>query len=739
MPESIEYLLNPRSIAVVGATNRPGSVGLAVFCNILNADFQGVLYPVNPRARAVHGVKAYARLMDIPDEVDLAVIIVPAEAVPSLVGEAADKGVKGLVVISAGFKEVGGAGMERESQLRKIVQERGLRLIGPNCLGVINTNEEVRMNVSFVRRMPKRGNIAFISQSGALCAAVLDFAEGRGIGFSKFVSFGNKADVNETDLLRFLKDDSDTDVILMYLEDITDGRGFIETAREITWGARKPILAIKSGRSLEGARAAASHTGSLAGSDMAYDAIFLQSGIQRVEDANELFNYAIAFSKQPVPKGNRIAVVTNAGGPGIMATDAAVRHGLALATLSKETCEKLRHNLPPAASIRNPVDIVGDATHERYEKALRDIMLDEGVDGAVVILTPQAMTHIVETAKIVPRVTNDIDKPVLCSFMGIVDVSEGIRYLEQQGIPNYAFPEEAVRAMASMERFGNRLRLERREVRRVAADYETAAQIIGEKLRHEETYFMPEREANQLLQCYGFPVLRSALVREAAEVDAAVNDVGLPVAMKICSPDIVHKFDVGGVKLKVKTVGESKRAFEEILANARRHCPSGRIHGVLVEKMARGGVEVILGAKRDPKFGPICMFGLGGTFVEAVRDVTFRLAPMWEITAERMIRSIKSYKVLKGIRGVPPSDLDAIKDCILRLSQMVTDHPEIAELDINPLIVYPEGRGCVVADSRMLLVRAREQDTGDGEAGSESTYKEGVTVTAENDPELFLE
>ncbi len=706
--KDIEPILNPKSVAVVGATNRAGSVGLAVFSNMLDAGYQGVLYPVHPTARAVHGVRAYPRLTDIPDEVDLAVVIVPAEVVPTVVEEAALKNVKGLVVISAGFKEVRGRGEELETELKRLVQEHDLRLIGPNCLGVINTNPSIRMNASFARKMPRPGNIAFISQSGALCAAVLDFAEGRGIGFSKFVSFGNKADVNETDLLRYLKDDPDTDVILMYLEDITDGRGFIETAREITWGARKPILAIKSGRSPEGARAAASHTGSLAGSDMAYDAIFLQSGIQRVEGTEELFHYAVAFANQPVPKGNRIAIVTNAGGPGIMTTDTAVRHGLELASFSEDTREKLKRHLPSAANIQNPVDVIGDANHERYEAAIRDILADEGVDAAIVILTPQAMTDIMKTAEIVPRVARDADKPVLCSFMGIVDVSEGVRYLEEHGIPNYAFPEAAVRAMASMERFASRLRLERREVRRVAADYETAAQIIRDKLRNKDRYFMPEKEANEILQCYGFPVLRGVLIKSKEEIEAAVEEVGLPVAMKVYSPDIVHKFDAGGVRLKIKSVKEARKAFDEICSNVRRHNPSAVISGILVEKMARGGVEVILGATRDPKFGPICMFGLGGTFVEAIRDVTFRLAPMWEITAERMTRSIKTYRLLTGIRGAPPSDIDAIKDCILRLSQMVSDHPEIAELDINPLIVYPQGKGCVVADSRMLLTRNSE-------------------------------
>lgn len=705
MIKNIESIMSPRSIAVVGATNRAGSVGQAVFHNLLRAGFEGILYPVNPKARHVNGVKAYPCLGDIPDEVDLAVVIVPPDLVKQMLEEAGRKQVKGAVVITAGFKEIGGQGVELERSLTAVAKEYGIRMIGPNCLGIINNNAKVRMNASFAQKMPKAGNIAFISQSGALCTAVLDYAEGRNIGFSKFISFGNKADVNEIDLLHYLKEDQDTQVILMYLEDITHGREFLETAREITWKARKPMLAIKSGRSVEGARAAASHTGSLAGSDSTYDAIFQQSGIQRVEGVNELFHYALAFARQPVPKGNRIAIVTNAGGPGIMATDAAIRHNLSIATLSEKTRAELKKTLPPTASIQNPVDVIGDATHERYEVAIRQILLDPNVDGAIVILSPQAMNDPLATAKIVPRVLKGIDKPVLCSFMGIVDVSEGTHYLEQHGIPNYAFPEAAVRAMAAMVRFNYLMRPGKRKVRRVAADREAASQIIKKKLGDKKDYFMPENEANEILQCYGFPLLKSVLVEDSSQVPKAFEEIGPPVAMKISSPDIVHKFEAGGVRLKIKTSAEALEVFGQIIDGAHRFNPSARINGILIEKMARGGVEVILGATRDPAFGPLCMFGLGGTFVEAMQDVTFRLAPMWEISAERMVATIKAYHVLKGVRGAPPSDIGAIEECILRLSQMVSDHPEIAELDINPLIVYPQGQGCVVADSRILLAQ----------------------------------
>jgi acetyl coenzyme A synthetase (ADP forming)-like protein len=704
----MEYILSPRSIAVVGASNRPGSLGLAVFRNLLAGGYQGILYPINPKARSVRGVKAYPSLKDIPDEVDMAVLIIPPEHVEGIIEEAARKEIKGCIVITAGFKEIGGHGAELEKSVRAVARAHGIRLLGPNCLGAANTNREVSMNASFARTMPKPGNIAFVSQSGAMCVAVLDYAAGRNMGFSKYVSIGNKADINEVDLLRYLRDDPDTKVIIMYLEDITDGHAFIEVARDITLTAGKPILALKVGRSAEGARAAASHTGSLAGSDAAYDAIFMQGGIQRVEGVSDLFNYVLAFSTQPLPRGNRIAIVTNSGGPGIMATDALIRPGITLARLSEETKEKLRGSLPPTASVHNPVDVIGDADAKRYDGAIRYTLEDENVDGAIVILAPAAITEILETAEVVPRIAKDINKPILCSFMGLGDVSEGVRYLEQHGIPNYVFPEEASRTMSAMVRYAESLRPHegrRREVFRLLEDQEKAAAAIAWRLSGRKEYFMTEKEAHELLRCYGFPLLKSRLVRDASEIRSAIAEVGLPVALKLDSPDILHKSDAGGVRLGIQTEEEAERVFHEIIESAKRYRPSALIRGILFQQLAREGVEVILGSTRDLRFGPVCMFGLGGIFVEAMKDVTFRLAPMWETSAENMIQSIKAYSVLQGIRGKPPADIKAVKLNILRLSEMVSNHPEIAELDINPLIVYPEGQGCVVADARIVLSR----------------------------------
>ncbi len=705
----IEHIMSPKSIAVVGASNRSGSLGLAVFRNLIDASYQGILYPVNPKARSIQGVKAYKTLTDIPDEVEMAVLIVPSEHVEGVIEESAKKGVKGAIVITAGFKEIGGQGVELEKRVKATAKAHGIRLLGPNCLGAANTNKDVRMNASFASTMPKPGNIAFVSQSGAMCVAVLDYAAGRNMGFSKFLSIGNKADINEVDLLHYLRDDEDTKVIIMYLEDITDGHAFIEVARDITLTAGKPILALKVGRSPEGARAAASHTGSMAGSDSAYDAIFMQGGIQRVEGVSELFNYALAFSTQPLPKGNRVAIVTNSGGPGIMATDALVRPGITLAALSEETKKKLREKLPPTASVNNPVDVIGDADAKRYEAAIRYTLEDENVDSAIVILTPSGNRG---------NPGNRPDRPPggqgrarsrsSALSWGLWTFQRGSNTSRKTAFPNYVFPEEASRTMVAMIRFAESLRPfkeKRREFFRVLEDKEKASAIIASRLSGRKDYFMTEQEAHELLRCYGFPLLKSRLVREPSEIAKAIEEVGLPVAMKLDSPDILHKSDAGGVRLKINSVDQAEKVFQEIIASAKKYRPSAVIRGILFQEMAREGVEVILGSTKDPKFGPICMFGLGGIFVEALKDVSFRLAPMWETSAENMIRSIKAYRVLQGIRGRPPADIKAAKLCILRLSAMVSNHPDIAELDINPLILYPEGQGCVVADARIILSR----------------------------------
>ena len=633
-------------------------------------------------------------------------LIVPATGVLGVVDEAIAKGVKALVVISAGFKETGHEGAVLEGQLRDKVRGAGIPLIGPNCLGVINTDPAVRMNATFGRKMPAAGYLAFLSQSGALCTSVLDYAEDRQMGFSKFISFGNKADVNEIDLLDYLAKDEKTSVIAMYLEDVSNGRRFIETVRDIFWKTHKPMLCLKSGRSPEGAKAVSSHTGSLAGSDSVYDALLIQSGVQRVDTIAELFDYAALYTTQPLPRGDRVAIITNAGGPGIMATDAAVRHGLKLAKLSDATKEKLKPSLPSTASLRNPVDVIGDARADRYKAAVRTVLEDENVDMGIVILTPQSMTDIEETATVVPEAVKGIGKPVVCSFMGARDVAPGVKILRAAGVPNYAFPEDAVKSLAAANWLVGLQEVPHRQMPTFHdLDVEGANKIVADLLGDRQERYLSQADCRPLLSCYKLPLLKSAVAHSADDAARAADSFRVPVAMKVMSADVIHKYDAGGVILNVHGGEEARAAYKKIVANVEQHAPGAKIEGMLVEEMARKGVEVILGASRDPRFGPLMMFGLGGTLVEVLKDVSFRLAPMWETSAERMVRQIRSFKVLDGFRGNPPSDITAIVDTLLRLSTMVCNHPEISECDINPLIVHADGEGCSVADSRIMLRR----------------------------------
>lgn len=703
-PAGLEAIFCPASVAVVGASGRPGSVGRAVFHNILQGDYTGTIYPVNIKARSVCGVRAYAGLTDIPDQVDLVVVIVPAPAVAAVAREAAELGVKGLVVISAGFKETGEVGAAYQEEIIAICRQHDMRLVGPNCLGVINTDEQVRLNASFARRRANPGRIAFISQSGALCTAVLDFAAKRNIGFSKFISVGNKADIGELALIRYLHEDPQTRVIMMYVEELRHGFEFIDTVREITGGANPtPILAIKSGRSAEGAAAASSHTGSIAGSEAVYDALFQQAGVFRVQTIEELFDYAVAFASQPLPRSNRMAIITNAGGPGIMATDVTIHSGLQLARFSSETTEVLKSCLPSTANIHNPVDVIGDAGMERYRDALEAVLNDENVDGVIFILTPQSMTDIEATAEIIPDLARRSGKPVVASFMGLLDVTKGAEYLESHGIPHYPFPEAAARAMGALYRHTHWIHRQHFKEIEFAPDRQAVRDIISRALAAGTTY-LGEVEGNEILAAYGFPILPASLAVSRDDAAAAVAEFG-PCAFKIVSPQIIHKSDVGGVRVGITTPAEAAAAYDEIMAVVREKEPEAELQGIYIQKMAAPGIETILGINRYRIFGPLIMFGLGGIFVEIFKDVSFRLAPIRRNGARFMVRSIKAYPMLNGARGAAISDTDALELCLLRLSALAIDHPEIAELDINPLIIHEHG--CSVADCRIFLDPAR--------------------------------
>ncbi len=699
--KDLKALFEPKVIAVVGASRRTEAVGYAILKNLLQTGYKGKIYPVNPKAEDVLGVKCIPTVAEIPEEIDMAIFIIPSTAVPAELEACAKKGARAAIVISAGFREIGGDGVNLERQIKQISDTYGIAVLGPNCLGLINNDPKLALNASFAGTIPKNGNIAFISQSGALGTALLDYAQGENVGFSKFVSLGNKVDVTELEILHYLKDDPNTDVIMMYLEDIGNGQGFIEIAREITGGAKpKPILVIKSGRTAQGAKAASSHTGSLMGADEVYDAVFAQSGVMRMDSAQEMFDLAIVFANQPLMKGSRVAIVTNAGGPGIMATDACVRYGLQMADMSPETVAKLKEKLPPTSNFSNPIDVIGDARSDRYAHALRCVIHDPNVDGVLVLLTPQAMTEAEATANVIVEVDKESDKTIVTCFMGHSDVEAGVKVLKEHMIPHCSFPENSARTLAAMNRYQQWLHRSRTSVKVYKVDRQAADKVIHEAMKDGQK-FLPINQSMDIFSAYEMPVLPWAFVRTAEDAWEQAVKIGFPVVMKVVSQQIIHKVDVGGVRLNLNSADDVQHAFKDIMAVGERL--KAKIDGVFMQRMAPKGREVILGMKRDPHFGPILMFGLGGIYVEALKDVTFRVAPIHERSAYDMLQNIRAFKLLQGVRGEPPADLEAIADCLKRLSQLSCDHPEIEEIDINPLMVYGEGKGAGVIDARIIL------------------------------------
>ncbi|MHC4252596.1 MAG: acetate--CoA ligase family protein, partial [Planctomycetota bacterium] len=582
--KNIDGIFSPSSVAVVGATRTPGTVPHDILMNILRSGYQGVVYPVCPRVRSIGGVRTYKYVIDVPDPVELAVLVFPSEVCHLAMEQCGQKGVKSCIIISAGFREVGAAGLERERRVKEIADRYGISIVGPNCLGAINTDPKVRLNASFARKMPAEGAIGFVSQSGALCTAVLDYARGKHIGFSKFVSFGNKMDIDEVDLLYYLGDDPATKVILVYLEEIRDGQGLLKAARAVIEKTGKPILAIKSGRTKAGASAAASHTGSLAGSDEVCEAIFHQAGIMRCRTVEELFNNAIALAYQPRPKSNRVAIITNAGGPGVMAADASVDAGLELAEFSGPTAEVLERALPKTANTKNPVDVIGDARSDRYKAALGATLEDPDVGGAMVILTPQSMTDIDAIAReVVSTARAHPEKPVYASFMGEADVASGIDILQRSHVPHYQLPESMAAAFAASRGFERRLGVERAPAEPFGDVDRAAAEAVIGRARAAGRTYLGEVEATEVVAAYGLPTLPARLATTAEEAAAAATEVGFPVAMKITSPDVIHKFDVGGVVLDVGDETAAREAFERITTLVKKAMPEALIEGVNVQ------------------------------------------------------------------------------------------------------------------------------------------------------------
>ena len=695
---ALEHFFAPKSVAIIGASTQEGSVGHSIVRNMISSGFAGPVYPVNPKTDELLGLRCYPNVAAVDGDIDLGIIVVPAKIVNMVVDECGQKGIDAAIIVSAGFKEAGHEGAAMEREIGATAKRHGVRVVGPNCLGIIVP--AIGLNASFAPGMPRDGVVAIMSQSGALATAILDWSFQEELGFSKFVSFGNAVDIDATDLLRAWKQDPATRVILAYIEGVTDGPEFMEVAHEVS--QVKPLVIAKSGATSAGARAVSSHTGSLAGSEQAYDAAFRQAGIIRADSVEQLYDYAMAFASMPLPKGRGVAILTNAGGPGIMATDAAERAGLKLASLERETVEALREVLPPAANVYNPVDVLGDATADRYEAAGKIATADPNVHLALAVATPQAMTDIPATAHAIERIARDSDDVVVGCLMGGREMAAGWDILNELGVPVYGFPERAVGALAAMVRYAEWLELPEDSVRIFDVDDAKVNQVLA-GARADGRLNLGETEAREMVTAYGFQVPRGGLATTTEEAVHLAEEIGYPVVMKIASPDILHKSDIGGVRVGLASTDAVVDAFELMTMRAHRYVPDAMIWGVQVQEMVRGGREVIIGMSRDPQFGPLVMFGLGGIYVEVLKDVAFRVAPFGEYQARTMIEEIRAYPLLAGARGEKPVDLDALVESLLRLSQLVTAHPDILEMDVNPLRVGEIGGGTVAIDARATI------------------------------------
>lgn len=696
----MKTLFEPDSIAVVGAARDEGKVGHAVMRNLVGSGFKGKVFPVNPKATEILGLKCYPTLASIPENVDMAIIVIPAAYVPKIIEEAGQKGVRSAIIITSGFKEAGKEGAALEKSIGEIAQKYGMRILGPNCLGLINTNHG--MNATFTRNYPSEGPVAITSQSGAVGTTVLDWASEVKIGFSKFVSVGNKVDIDEADLIDYLRDDDNTKVIGMYVEGANRGAEFMRAAFQAS--KTKPIIALKAGRTSSGAKAASSHTGALSGSDKVYDAAMDQSGIIRVKTIDELFDLLLVFADMPLPKGDGVAIVTNAGGLGVMAADAASDHGLTLASFRSETIEKLKSMLPEQCNFYNPVDVLGDADAKRYESAIRTLMEDENVSCIAVMLAPTDLVDIPSTANLLASFAGKVDIPIVTAFVGGKDCSQGIDILRAAGIPNYESPDRAMRALSGMVHY-TKMNAKRDEAAPVVieGDKERVKRLLDE-IRAEDRAALSEDEGKEILKAYGVPVPIEIVAKDVNEAVEAADSIGYPVVMKVVSQDIAHKTDVGGVAVGVADAQEVKKQFSLIVSRSKNKMPDARIDGVVICQMISGR-EVLIGMVRDPQFGPVITFGLGGIFVEIMKDVTQRIAPLTENQVTKMISSIQAFPILSGARGRKPADIKSLKNVIYRVSQISLDFPEISEFEINPVIVGDEGKGCGAVDALVTIRR----------------------------------
>lgn len=699
MRKELDYIFRPESVAVIGASTRKGTIGRETLHNLLSAEFNGKLFPVNPRAPVIHSIKAYSSILDVPDAVDLAIIIVPKEVVPGVVERCGQKGVRGLVVISAGFSETGKHGRSLEQQVLKTVRRHKMRMIGPNCFGVVNTDPEVNLNATFGKTFPKPGKIAFITQSGAMGEAIMNQANQLGIGFSLVASIGNKADISSNDILTYLKDDDKTDIILLYLENFGNPRNFTRIARELSM--TKPIVAVKSGRTKLGARAASSHTGALAGLDVGVDALFEQAGVMRVDTMEELFDVAVALSAQPIPKGNRVVVVTNAGGPGILATDALINNGMEMPNLAPQTIKKLRKFSSEHASFANPMDMVAGAGGKQFRQTLDAIKTDKRYDTIIPIFVPPVTIDQLDVARNIKEAVEGCGKTVLACFMGAGEGSVGVDYLKANNIPVYVYPETIARTLSTIDSYRRWLQKPKRTMKQFKVKSDEASRVIKDTLKGKAGAIVGE-SAIEILKAYGIPAVRYKFADSVAEAGRVARSVGYPVVLKIHRPTVLHKTEIGGVMVDLRTDKEVKEAFGELRQRV-GSLPKGESFSVAIQPMVQGGIETVIGMTTDPSFGPLMMVGLGGIYVEVMKDVSFRINPLSVGDAREMIRELRSFPLLTGFRGAPAVDLNIIEETLLRLSQLVRDFPCFSEIDINPFIVSPDSGNCCAVDARFIV------------------------------------
>lgn len=694
-PQKLDAFFQAASIAVVGAKDDPETVGRTLMANLIEGGFPGSIYPVNPKRQTVMGKKCYPDLANLPEVPDLVVIVTPAKSVPGIMQECALKGIKACIIISAGFKEMGAEGEALEEETIRIAQKSGISVIGPNCLGVMNP--WAHLNATFARGMALPGNVAFISQSGAMCTSVLDWSLKEKIGFSAFVSIGSMADIEWGDLIDYLGNDPHTTSLLLYMETIGNPRKFLSAAREIA--LEKPIIVIKGGRSEQAADAAASHTGSLAGSDAVFDAALERVGVLRVNSIAELFEMASVLARQPKPKGPKLAILTNAGGPGVLATDATIEGGAELATISEKTLEKMNAFLPQAWSHSNPIDILGDADPVRFAKSIEVLAEDDGIDGILVILTPQDMTNPLAAAQALVPYAHSTAKPLLASWMGGETVASGIACLNDAGIPTFEYPDAAAKAFGTMLKYSKNLRaLYQFPTLNSRISPEAVPSKRAIELLHQKKTLLDEYESKKVLEGYGIPTVKTEIAQSADEAVREADQMGYPVVVKLYSSTITHKSDVGGVKLNLKTPDEVRAAFNDI----QKRIPPLDFQGVTVQQMIRWeGYELILGSSIDPQFGPTLLFGLGGQLVEVFKDSALALPPLTPLLAEALMEKTKIYQALKGVRGRKPVDLEKLQQVLVRFSLMISENPQIKECDINPLLVTPDG--VIALDARFIL------------------------------------